>query len=119
MVMATVSAGCGDTPTQTLPSTSHVVDSPECEEFTNQIGVLMDRGIAEDHAAETRQTNEYNNLESNLAASSESEERKTIATNNLTTRQDAENEARETRQENQILAVQERSRSAGCIAPNK
>ena len=115
--------GCGNENHQdAFPSTYSKTDkseSLECQQFTNQIGDILNQGIAEDNTAEKRQTEEFDNLERNLAQSNASEEQKTIAINNLSTRHDAENEARENRQNNRVLAVQEQSRAAGCIAENK
>jgi hypothetical protein len=95
---------------------SLVSDSPACKQFTDQIGVLINQGIAEDNAADKRQGEALENLMRNLQTSGASEPQRTIAINNLSTRQDAENEARQNKQNNQVEVVRTQSQAAGCIA---
>jgi hypothetical protein len=108
--------GCGSTDHQDVfPTNSVISDSAACKPFTDQIGVLLNQDIAEDNAADKRQGDALDNLMRNLQASGASESQKTIAINNLSTRQDMENEARQNRQNNQVEAVRARSQAAGCI----
>lgn len=112
-----VLASCNNGPTQAFPSDKQIVESPECAQFTEQIGKAMDRQIAEDKVVEDRQEREFDNLMQRLNASGASEEQKSIAINNLTTRQDIENEARANRENNEIEAIRQKSQNAGCIVP--
>jgi hypothetical protein len=115
LLFASVCFGCDSDPKDAFPSDTRLVKSPECDQYSKQIGEALDKQIAMNKAAVDRQRQEFDSLTQKLKASSESEEQKRIAINNLSTRQDVENETRENKQNNEIEAIRERSRKDGCI----
>jgi hypothetical protein len=113
ILASAVVVGCEDNPIREFPSKPVVVDSPRCREFSDRIGKLLEQDVSEDALAEKRHEQELNSLTENLRTASEGQ--REIAMNNLTTRQEIEDRARENKQNNQVEAVRQQSRDAGCL----
>jgi hypothetical protein len=88
-----------------------------CAVLQQEGGRILERQTEETRIAEDAQDRQMNNLINFLERSGVTEEQRGMAIRNLAARQDIANTAREARQNSEFEAHRQRSRQAGCLAP--